>query len=162
MFFMAPIGGVVADRLDRRSVIMAGQALGFISQAVILVLIMTDTLVFWHLIASAVVMGSIFPFIMPARQAIVVNIVGKEGLSRALALSMAGMNATRIVGPAAGGFLISFGGVAAAYALGVALFLTSLGCMLLGITLLTGLDFFVIALLCSSSAIMCQISFMEV
>lgn len=130
MFFMAPIGGVVADRLDRRSVIMAGQALGFASQALILLLIMTDNLVFWHLIASAVVMGSIFPFIMPARQAIVVNIVGKDGLPRALALSMAGMNATRIVGPAAGGVLISFGGVATAYALGVALFLTSLGCML--------------------------------
>ena len=130
MFFMAPIGGVVADRLDRRSVIMAGQALGFASQALILLLIVTDNLVFWHLIASAVVMGSIFPFIMPARQAIVVNIVGKDGLPRALALSMAGMNATRIVGPAAGGVLISFGGVATAYALGVALFLTSLGCML--------------------------------
>ena len=112
-----------------RTIIMVGQAVGFVSQAVILLLILTDSLAFWHLIASAIVMGSIFPFIMPARQAIVVNIVGKEGLTSALALSMAGMNATRIVGPAAGGFLISFGGVDAAYALGVGLFLTSLGFM---------------------------------
>jgi MFS family permease len=131
MFFIAPIGGVVADRLERRGVIMAGQAVACIAQAVVLVLILTDTLVFWHLIASAFVMGSAFPFIMPARQAIVVNIVGREGLASALGLSMAGMNATRIVGPAAGGFLISFGGIDAAYSLGVALFLMSLLFMLL-------------------------------
>lgn len=131
MFFMAPIGGVVADRWERRNLIMAGQATGFASQAVILILILTDTLVFWHLIASAVVMGSIFPFIMPARQAIVVNVVGREGLPSALGLSMAGMNATRIVGPAAGGLLISVGGVGTAYSLGVALFGVSFLFMLL-------------------------------
>jgi MFS family permease len=131
MFFIAPIGGVVADRLERRNVIMAGQAVACLSQAVVLLLIVTDTLLFWHLIASAFVMGSVFPFIMPARQAIVVNIVGRDGLTGALALSMAGMNATRIVGPAAGGFLISFGGVDAAYTLGVLLFLLSLVFMLL-------------------------------
>jgi MFS family permease len=131
MFFMAPIGGVVADRWERRNLIMAGQATGFASQAVILILILTDTLVFSHLIASAVVMGSIFPFIMPARQAIVVNVVGREGLPSALGLSMAGMNATRIVGPAAGGLLISVGGVGTAYSLGVALFGVSFLFMLL-------------------------------
>jgi len=130
MLFMSPIGGAVADRLDRRAIIMAGQALAFLSQAAILVLILSDRLAFWHLIASALVMGSVFPFIMPARQAIVVNIVGKKGLQRTLALSMVGMNATRMIGPAAGGFLISFGGVEAAYALGVGLFLLSLGFML--------------------------------
>ena len=131
MFFMAPIGGVMADRLERRNLIMAGQAVACLSQAAVLALILTDTLEFWHLIASAFVMGSVFPFIMPARQAIVVNIVGRDGLQSALALSMAGMNATRIVGPAAGGFLISIGGVDAAYALGVGLFLVSLLFMLL-------------------------------
>ena len=129
MLFMAPLGGAVADRVERRTLIMAGQAVGFVAQAVIFLLIAADLLEFWHLIVSALVMGTVFPFIMPARQAIVVNIVGTEGLQSAMGLSMAGMNATRIVGPAAGGFLISLMGVGTAYAFGVGLFAISLACM---------------------------------
>jgi MFS family permease len=122
MFIISPFGGVAADRLERRSLIMAGQALGLLAQAAILILILTDQIEFWHLLVSASVMGCVFPLIMPARQAIVVNIVGREGLASAMGLGMAGMNATRIVGPAVGGFLITYLGVGGAYGFGVALF----------------------------------------
>ncbi len=92
MLLIAPIGGAMSDRLERRNLIAAG------------------------------VMGCVFPFIMPARQALVVNIVGKRGLPNAMALSMAGVNVTRVVGPALAGFLIGPLGSSGTYTVGIALY----------------------------------------
>ena len=130
MFFLGPIGGVVADRMDRRNLIVWGQLAVFLSEVVILLLIISDHLKFWHLLCSAGVNGCVFPFIMPARNAIIVNIVGKFGLGSALALNMAGMNMTRVLGPAAAGFLIDAAGVANTYILGVLLYGVGLLCMI--------------------------------
>ena len=104
MFFIAPIGGVISDRMDRRNIIILGQALVLMSELTITTLLLLDKLQFWHLLCGAVLMGCVFPFIMPARTAIVVNIVGKFGIGKAIAINMAGMNTTRIVGPATAGF----------------------------------------------------------
>lgn len=130
MLFIAPLGGVAADRRERRGLIMSGQAVVVTSELAIFGLIVTGQLAFWHLVAGAFVMGCVFPFIMPARQAIVVNIVGKSGLQNAMALNMAGMNTTRVVGPAAGGFLIGAVGLTGGYAFGILLYAIGLLCML--------------------------------
>jgi len=129
MLFIAPFGGVAAERFDRRKLIAAGQAVVVVSELVLLALIVTDRLAFWHLLTAAAMMGCVFPFIMPARQAIVVDIVGMGGLPSAMALNMAGMNTTRVLGPAAAGFLIDIVGVKLAYGFGVVLFATGLLCM---------------------------------
>jgi MFS family permease len=119
MLILAPLGGVVGDRFDRRKLIMLGQAAIVASELVLLALLWLDRLEFWHLLVGTFGMGMVFPFIMPARQAIVASIVGREGLSNAMALSMAGMNACRVVGPFVSASLISSLGVKRAYALGV-------------------------------------------
>lgn len=129
MFCIAPFGGVAVDRFERRGLILGGQAVVVLSEVAILTLIVTDALVFPHLIAGAALMGCAFPFIMPARQAIVFNIVGREGLPNAVALNMAGMNATRVVGPAAGGLLIALVGMEVTYAIGVGLYVVGFLCM---------------------------------
>ncbi|MFO7965445.1 MAG: MFS transporter [Desulfobacterales bacterium] len=129
MFFIAPLGGVVSDRMDRRTLIIIGQSLVLLSELVIALLVLFDLVQFWHLLCGAVLMGCVFPFIMPARTAIVVNIVGKFGLGRAFGINMAGMNTTRIIGPAAAGFLIDAVGVATTYFLGVLLFGVGILCM---------------------------------
>ncbi len=129
MFFFGPIGGVVADRMDRRNIIVWGQLVVFLTEVIILFLIFTDRLEFWHLLCVAGVNGCVFPFIMPARNAIIVNIVGKFGLGNAMALNMAGMNTTRVLGPAVAGFLIDAAGVANAYLFGVLLYGVGLLCM---------------------------------
>jgi MFS family permease len=129
MLFIAPVGGVVADRFERRNLIATGQAVVLASEFVLLGLIVTDRLAFWHLLTAAALMGCVFPFIMPARQAIVVNLVGKGGLPSAMALNMAGMNTTRVLGPAAAGFLIDMAGVKWTYGFGVALYAVGLLCM---------------------------------
>ncbi len=122
MFFLSPIGGMMTDRADRRSLIMKGQAAVFLIDLVILILLLTGYLEFWHLLCSAVIIGSAFPFIMPSRNAIVVNIVGKTNLERAMALNMGGVNMCRVLGPAIAGLLIDIAGDGYAYILGVSLY----------------------------------------
>jgi MFS transporter, DHA1 family, staphyloferrin A biosynthesis exporter len=107
MLLLAPLGGVLADRLERRSLILASQSIVMLSECIIFGLLVADRLEFWHLVLSASIMGASFPMSMPARQAIVVNIVGKQRLGGAVALNMTGTNVTRVVGPALTGFLIS-------------------------------------------------------
>ena len=130
MLLVAPVGGVIADRLERRNLILAGQALVVATELAILLLLIAGALEFWHLLAAATLMGCVFPFIMPARQAIVVNIVGKVGLPNAMALNMGGMNASRVVGPASAGFLIGALGIEGTYIMGLGLYLVGLACML--------------------------------
>ncbi|HEX6029928.1 MAG TPA: MFS transporter [Tepidiformaceae bacterium] len=115
MLVISPIGGVIADRVERRRLILTGQALLILSEVTVFGLLVTGVLAFWHLMAIAVVMGCIFPFIMPARQAIVVDIVGKRALPNAMALQMAAMNAARVIAPVLAGFVIYLLGVKATY-----------------------------------------------
>jgi MFS family permease len=130
MLLMAPLGGVVADRRERRGLIAAGQATVLVTELVVLALLVAGALAFWHLLVASAVLGCVFPFIMPARQAIVASIAGRSGLANAMALNMAGMNFTRVVGPAAGGFGIGALGLAGTYGAGVALYALALLCLL--------------------------------
>jgi len=129
MFFLSPIGGVVADRWDRRNLIIAGQFIIFATDLCVFLLLFFDKLEFYHLLISAGLNGCIFPFIMPARSAVVVNVVGKSRLERAVALNMAGMNTTRVMGPAAAGFLIDITGAPNTYMMGVILYAIAVTCM---------------------------------
>jgi MFS family permease len=129
MFLLSPFGGVIADRVDRRQLIIWGQAVLICAELVVLALYFTCTLEFWHLLCNAVFMGCIYPMIMPALQAIVVDVVGKQRLQNAMALSMGGIGATRIVGPALAGFLIAVIGLGGAYTIGVALYIAAVLCL---------------------------------
>lgn len=126
MLVVAPLGGVMGDRFERRNLIALGQGFVLVSELVVLSLLLTDNLAFWHLVTAAGLMGCVFPFIMPARQALVANIVGRRGLPNAMALGMAGMNVTRVLGPAAAGFLLAPLGAKGTYVIGVSLYCTAL------------------------------------
>jgi MFS family permease len=130
MLVVSPLGGVLADRVDRQRLILAAQTLVLLSESTVLSLYATGRLEFWHLLASALVMGCVFPLIMPARQAIVANLVGRERLASAIALNMTGINTARVVGPALGGVLIVGDDVSLAYAVGIAVYGAALLCML--------------------------------
>jgi MFS family permease len=125
MLVIAPIGGALADRWDRRRMIMVGQALILTGEATTLALYASGYLRFWHLCAFGLLMGSLFSLLIPARQAIVVNIVGKARLGNAMALNMAGMNASRIIGPAIAGVLAAQIGLAQTYLCGVVLYVVA-------------------------------------
>ena len=130
MLVVSPFGGVIADRVERRALIMAGQSVLLVNEAAVLALLLADALEFWHLLAVAFLMGCVFPFIMPARQAIVVDIVGRRGLTNAMALQMGGMNAARVIAPALSGFLIYAVDLNWTYAVAIALYAVALASML--------------------------------
>jgi MFS family permease len=126
MLLVAPFGGVIADRVERRRLIHCGQAALVVSELVILALLWTGRLKFVHLLCGTVVMGVAFPMIMPARQAIVINLVGREGLTAAMAITAGTMSATRVLGPLISGLLIDAVGVRNAYAVGASLYVMAM------------------------------------
>jgi MFS family permease len=126
MLIISPFGGVVADRVERKRLIMVGQGLLLLNEVVICTLLLTGVLQFWHLLCAVSVMGCIFPFIMPARQAIVANVVGRGGLSNAMALQMGAMNMARVAGPVTAGFVVAVVGLDWMYLVAVMLYLIGL------------------------------------
>lgn len=106
MLLFALIGGVVADRVSKRRVIMITQSTIGASAAALAVLVLTGVVQIWMMMLVALVMGTCFAFNMPARQSFVAEIISRKRLMNAIALNNAGMNMSRVVGPALAGFLI--------------------------------------------------------
>jgi MFS family permease len=113
----AVAAGAVADRLPKRRLILATQALLAAQALTLALLIATGTVRYWHVAVLALVMGVANTLDMPARQSFIVEMVGKEDLVNAVALNSAAFNAARIVGPAAAGLLIASAGIAPAFLL---------------------------------------------
>lgn len=105
---LSPVGGVLADRFTKRSVLLYTQAaLGFIALFQALLLSFHLMTIEW-LIFAGFLQGTAFAFNMPARQAYLPAVVGTgPKLANALALNNAGMNLTRVMGPAIAGALIA-------------------------------------------------------
>lgn len=130
MLIISPFGGAISDRVEKRRLIMAGQATLLANEAVVFVLLFLGMLEFWHLMLVVFVIGAVFPFILPARQSIAVEIVGRSNLANAMALQMGSMNAMRIVAPAAIGFLIFLIGLTPTYLVAVVVYGVALFAML--------------------------------
>ena len=108
MTFMSPVGGALADRLPRRSLVIMSQTGNAIMTIIIGLLDVTGIVNFWQVMAIGFINGSLMAFNMPSRQAILSEIVPEKSLMNAISLNNSGMNLTRIVGPALAGFLILF------------------------------------------------------
>jgi MFS family permease len=106
MFTTSLFSGVIIDRRERRQLIFWAQLVVFLAESVILALLITDRLSFPFLLMSAIAASVAFPFIMPARTAILVDAVGKPPLGKATAMLTGGVNIARMVSPALIGFLV--------------------------------------------------------
>ncbi len=95
----APFGGVIADRISKRLLLLVGQALIAITFGLVALLIYLDAINIPLLVLSTFVQGLVFSFIAPARQAWIGELLTGVKLSNAIALQQVGMTATRIVGP---------------------------------------------------------------
>ena len=117
MILLGPIGGVLADRLSKRLVLLVGQSLVGACFAAIGVLILVDVITIWMLVVLSFVMGFSFAFIGPTRQAYVGEVVSRDLLPNAVALSQLSMGFSRVVSPMLAGGLIalSFSGTGGTY-----------------------------------------------
>jgi MFS family permease len=126
MLLFSLIGGVLGDRFDRQKIIVIGQLFVVANESWVLMLLFTDSLAFWHLLIAGVLGGTIVPLIMPARSALVYNLVGEKKLGSAMALSSGVVNLSRVLGPAMMGVAISFFSIKGAYIISIFLFTLAL------------------------------------
>ncbi len=105
--FLSLYGGVVADRASRRVIIQIGQGFNALNAGVIATLLFTGRLEFWHLIMMSFFQGILNSFVLPARQAMIPEIVGPQRLMNAFALNVFIMNVMRLGAPAIAGAIIA-------------------------------------------------------
>lgn len=123
--FFSLLSGVLADRVDRRRLMMLTRSLVAVLMAVEALLALTDLIQVWHMVTIAFLTGTCYAFDLPARQALLPELVGEQDLTNAVALNMAVFNTTTILGPSVGGVLLDIIGV------GYSFLLTGAGNLLL-------------------------------
>ncbi|HKP72910.1 MAG TPA: MFS transporter [Pyrinomonadaceae bacterium] len=106
-FLLAPVGGAVADSFSRHRILIATQTLAMLLAFVLALLTLTGHIVVWEVFVLAALLGAVNAFDLPARQAFVVDMVGKEYLTNAIALNSSMINGARLVGPAVAGLLVA-------------------------------------------------------
>jgi len=109
---VSPWGGVIVDRVSRRHLLMLTQAGALLLAFILAVLTFAKVVQVWHVIALAVGLGLVNAFDAPARQAFVVEMVGRADLPNAIALNSMMFNSARVIGPAVGGLLLAAVGAA--------------------------------------------------
>lgn len=123
MLLLFRIGGACADRHDKRFILQACQIAQIGFALAIGYLVATHALQAWHLIVAAALLGVSSSYEMPAAAAIVPELVAKEHVARAISIDRAVFHATRLVGPAAAGYLVGRFGAEWAFYLNAASFL---------------------------------------
>jgi MFS family permease len=105
---MAPLAGVLVDRVDRYRLVVWTQVLSMIQALMLAGLMYSGRLEIWHVIALSFVLGIINALDMPARQSFIVQMLGRrEDLTNAIALNSTMVNGARLVGPAVAGLIIA-------------------------------------------------------
>jgi MFS family permease len=125
------VGGVISDRMERRWVMLASDAVRGVCLAGLAVLSLTGDIRLWHLVAFAAVYGAASAFFMPAFEALVPSLVPEERLPEANALDQFLRPAMLwLLGPAVGGLLVGTAGAGWAFAFDAATFAASAACLL--------------------------------
>jgi MFS family permease len=107
VFILAPIGGAVADRHNRHRVVIGTQTASMVLAFFLAALTLGRVVQVWHIMVLAALLGVVNAFDIPARQAFIVEMVGKEDLMNAIALNSSMFNGARIIGPAIAGVLVA-------------------------------------------------------
>jgi MFS family permease len=106
MLLFGPIGGLVADRVNKRSLLYATQTAGGALALVLGALVVSHSVELWQVYLLATLLGMVNVFDNPARQTFVMEMVGRDDLPNAVSLNTVVMNASRVIGPAIGGVVI--------------------------------------------------------
>jgi MFS family permease len=118
VLFIAPVAGVLADRVDRRRALLITQSVMLAQAATLAVLAATGVVAVWHVAALALVLGCASAFDIPLRHAMIARLVEhRSELPNAIALNSLLINCARVVGPALAGVLIAAVGEALCFGL---------------------------------------------
>lgn len=131
---LAPIGGVLADRVDKRRTLMAVNAVAMLQAATLFVLAATGVVEIWHVYVLALAAGFVNAIEMPVRQAFAAELVPPKDLVNAIALNSTSFNLSRVIGPAIAGVTIAAFGVAINFGINAVSYLS----VLVGLWMLDG------------------------
>lgn len=131
VLFFTLIGGVVADRLMKRKLLVITQTLSMIPALSLAVLIDLKIVTVWQIMVFATLLGTVNAFDVPARQSFLVEMVEKGRLLNAIALNSAAFNGARIIGPFIAGITIAFIGVAACFYVNAVSFIAAIVALLM-------------------------------
>ncbi len=107
-FLFTPFAGVIADRHNRRNILVVTQALSMAQASILAFLVLTQNIEVWHIIVLSLSLGIINSFDIPIRQAFTVEMIeNKEDLGNAIALNSSMVNGARLIGPSIAGILIA-------------------------------------------------------
>jgi len=109
-FLLAPLGGILADRFDRRRLMVWAQTLALLQAGALAILTLAGVITPASLLFLSVIQGIINAFENPARQSFYTEMVRAEDLSNAIALNASLVNVARVVGPAVAGVLVALWG----------------------------------------------------
>ena len=107
IFLFAPIGGTVADRVNRHRTIVITQTVSMILPLALAALTLTGVVRVWHVFTLAACLGLVNAFDIPARQAFIADMVGHDDRMNAIALNSSMVNGARVVGPAIAGLVVA-------------------------------------------------------
>ena len=116
MFLFGPVGGVFADRMDRKRVLYLTQSLSGLLAAVFAVTVATHSIRLWIIYLLAIALGFVNVFDNPARQSFISEMVSAEDLPNAVTLNSVAMNMARVFGAALGGVIAAAIGLALCFA----------------------------------------------
>ena len=123
-------GGIVADSLPKRRTLIATQTIAMVLAFLLAFLTLTHQIQVWQIVLIAFTLGCSSAVDMPTRQAFVIEMVGREDISNAVALNSAIFNAARIVGPAVAGLAIGVFDIGVAFFVNGLSFLAVIGSLL--------------------------------
>ncbi len=117
VFFFSALGGTIADRVDRRTLLIVTQSCFLLQAATLAILAFTGVVEIWHVAALALFFGVVNAIDVPTRQSFTVEMVGRDDLQSAVALNSIMFNMARVVGPSVAGVTIAAVGEAWCFAL---------------------------------------------
>jgi MFS family permease len=122
VLLLGPYGGVIADRVNKRRMMLSLQALMGVQALILGVLMITGEVQYWQIGVLAALLGLNNAFENPARQSFMLEMVGPEHLRNAVTLNSVMANTARVVGPAIAGILIATVGIGECFLLNAASF----------------------------------------
>ncbi len=131
LLLLGPWAGVLADRLDRRRILLVSQTMAMLQAFLLAVLVSTGWIQIWHVYVLAALLGTVAALDMPAQQAFIGDLSGMQQIRKAVVLNTMAFQVSRTLGPVLAGVVIATLGTATAFWLNGASFLAVLGSLLM-------------------------------
>ena len=113
--FLGIFGGFLADKLDRKKLIVVTQFLNLIAATIMSLLLLYGSVEYWYAYIAIIVPGLGWSLDMPSRRSLIMDMMGSRGITNGVALDSVGMHVSKMVGPALAGAMIAFVGVDGSY-----------------------------------------------